>query len=47
MDLTNARKPYASPKLAIYGEFSRLTAGGSAGFDENKMSANPELPRRP
>lgn len=29
---------YASPKLAIYGAFSQLTAGGSVNSGENKGS---------
>ena len=34
MNPTHSKTAYASPKLAVYGAFSQLTAAGSVGTNE-------------
>lgn len=41
-----ANKPYSSPKLAVYGSFSKLTAAGSGVMVESGPGGRSQM-RRP
>ncbi|MEM7665242.1 MAG: hypothetical protein AAF250_05250 [Pseudomonadota bacterium] len=42
----NAKTPYTSPQLTIFGQFSKMTAGGS-GIDAETSMGDMGAMRRP
>lgn len=42
---TDQRNPYAAPTLTIYGDITKLTAGGTGTVDESP--GNTPLTKRP